>query len=55
MGVARYWSVNVGDRVAENAAFGYPDSPVIEARDLRSLTFGQMDAWFEEDEDRAHR
>ena len=51
MGEARYWSVNVGDRVAENAAFAYPDSPVIEVRDLRSLTFGQMDAWFEEDEE----
>ncbi len=51
MGEARYWSVKVGDRVAENAAFGYPDSPVVELRDLRSLNFGQMDGWFEEDEE----
>ena len=51
MGKARYWSVTVGERTAENAAFGYPDSPIMEARGLVSLSFSKMDAWFEEDEE----
>jgi uncharacterized protein (DUF427 family) len=50
-GQARFWSVRVGDRVAENAARQYPDSPVEEIRDLVRFEWEAMDAWFEEDEE----
>jgi len=52
-GDARYWTVRVGDRVAENAAWSYP-SPRPDAPDLSaylSLYWNAMDAWFEEDEE----
>jgi len=51
-GDASYWSVRVGERVAENAVWGYPD-PLDDAPPLSSyLAFywHQMDEWFEEDE-----
>ncbi|MBI3752036.1 MAG: DUF427 domain-containing protein [Chloroflexi bacterium] len=50
-GEARFWSVRVGDRLAENAARQYPDSPVEEIRDLIRFEWSAMDAWFEEDEE----
>ena len=50
-GVARFWSVRVGDRLAENAARQYPDSPIEEIRGLIRFEWGAMDAWFEEDEE----
>lgn len=49
-GTARHWSVRVGDRVAEHAAWSYPDSPIEELRDLVRFDWDAMDAWFEEDE-----
>ena len=52
-GTARYWSVRVGDRVAENVMWGY-DDPVDGARGLagyRAFYWNKMDAWFEEDEE----
>jgi uncharacterized protein (DUF427 family) len=51
-GVARYWHVRAGDRVAESAAWTYPD-PLPGSPDLRgclSLDFHSMDAWYEEEE-----
>lgn len=52
-GRARYWDVTVDDRVAERAAFTYPDEPVDERPDLRGyvgIEWDAVDAWYEEDE-----
>lgn len=51
-GDASYWSVRVGDRVAENAVWGYPD-PIDEApplADYLAFYWHKMDEWYEEDE-----
>lgn len=51
-GDASYWSVRVGDRVAENAAWGYPE-PIDSAPPLAGLIafyWREMDAWYEESE-----
>jgi uncharacterized protein (DUF427 family) len=51
-GAARYWSLRVGDRVAENAVWSYPE-PVEGAppiKDLAAMYWRALDAWFEEDE-----
>ena len=51
-GDASYWSVRVGDKVAENAAWSYPE-PIDSARPLAGLIafyWRKMSAWFEEDE-----
>ena len=53
MGDAAYWSVRVGDRVAENAVWGYPE-PLESAPGISGLVafyFDAMDAWYEEDEE----
>lgn len=52
-GDARYWTVRVGDRVAENAVWGY-DTPINGCPDLSgyvALYFDRMDRWYEEDEE----
>jgi uncharacterized protein (DUF427 family) len=52
-GDASYWSVRVGDRVAENAIWAYPE-PRENARWLRDYVacyWNSMDAWFDEDEE----
>src|SRR5215213_9913100 len=52
-GEASYWSVRVGDRVAENAMWGYPD-PIDGAPPIagyRALYWNTMDGWLEEDEE----
>jgi uncharacterized protein (DUF427 family) len=52
-GDASYWSVRVGDRVAENAVWTYED-PIAEASWLRGLASvypERMDAWLDEDEE----
>jgi uncharacterized protein (DUF427 family) len=52
-GDASYWSVRVGDRVAENAVWTYED-PLPAAEWLRGLVSvypERMDAWFDEDEE----
>jgi uncharacterized protein (DUF427 family) len=46
-GDASYWSVRVGDRVSENAAWGYPDPPWA---GYRAFYWNKMDEWLEEDE-----
>jgi uncharacterized protein (DUF427 family) len=51
-GEASYWSVRVGDRVAENAVWSYLD-PIEGAGALagyRALYWDSMDEWLEEDE-----
>ena len=51
-GEARYWSARVGDRLAENAAWGYP-APIDDAPPLAGLLafyWDAMDEWLEEDE-----
>ena len=50
-GDARYWSIRVGDRVAEDAVWGY-DEPIAGAPDLApyvALYFDRLDHWYEED------
>jgi uncharacterized protein (DUF427 family) len=51
-GNASYWTIRVGDRVAEKAAWSYlnplPDGPKI--KDYLAFYWNQMDAWYEEDE-----
>ena len=51
-GQARYWSVKVGDRVAENAVWNYPEplegAPPL--ADYLAFYWKKMDEWLEEDE-----
>ena len=52
-GDASYWSIRVGDRVAENAVWTYED-PIPEARWLKGLASiypERVDAWLDEDEE----
>ena len=52
-GSAAYWSIAVGERVAENAVWGYPE-PFGEVGGLeayRALYWNRVDRWFEEDEE----
>ena len=52
-GDARYWSIRVGDRVAENAVWGY-DEPLPGAPDLApyvAFYWDRVDHWYEEDEE----
>ena len=51
-GVATYWTVRAGDRVAENAAWSY-DAPPADGPDLNGYVafyWNEMDAWYEEEE-----
>ncbi|MDN5871998.1 MAG: DUF427 domain-containing protein, partial [Nitrococcus sp.] len=51
-GEARYWTVRVGDRLAEDALWSYPE-PLEGCPDISGLAafyWNRMDAWFEEDE-----
>jgi len=52
-GDASYWSVRVGDRVAENAVWGYPE-PIDSCPPIAGLVafyWNKMDHWYEEDEE----
>jgi uncharacterized protein (DUF427 family) len=52
-GEASYWTVRVGDRVAENAAWGYLE-PLPERTDIKghvAFYWNRMDAWYEEDDE----
>ena len=53
MGEASFWTVQVGNRVAENAAWRYesppPDGPDI--KEYMALFWNAMDAWYEEDDE----
>jgi uncharacterized protein (DUF427 family) len=51
-GEASYWTIKVGDRVAENAMWGYLD-PLPGREDIRgyrAFYWRRVDAWYEEDE-----
>lgn len=50
---ASYWTLTVGDRTEENAAWSYldPFDEVPEIKDYVSFYWKKMDAWFEEDEE----
>jgi uncharacterized protein (DUF427 family) len=53
LGKASFWTVKVGDKVAEDAAWSYPE-PISETLDLSnyiSFQWDKMDAWFEESEE----
>jgi len=47
-GTARYWSVRVGDRAAENAVWSYPQAidTVAPIRDCVAFYWNKMDAWY---------
>jgi len=52
-GDASYWSITVGDRTAENAAWGY-ERPIENAGFIEgylALYWGLVDHWFDEDEE----
>jgi len=49
-GEARFFSIAAGDRLAVDAAWQYPDSPMEGLRGLIRFDWAAMDAWFEEDE-----
>ncbi|MEX1123352.1 MAG: DUF427 domain-containing protein [Balneolales bacterium] len=51
-GEASYWTVIVGDRTSENAAWAYSDPSEHEGilSEYMAFYWKQMDAWFEEDE-----
>jgi uncharacterized protein (DUF427 family) len=50
-GTARHFSVQGGDRVVDDAAWCYADSPIEALRDRARFDWWAMDAWFEEDEE----
>jgi uncharacterized protein (DUF427 family) len=50
-GEARYFAVKAGNRIAEDAAWHYPTSPIEALRELIRFDWEAMDAWFEEDEE----
>ena len=51
-GEASYWTIRVGDRVAENAAWSYQNPPADGPQVTGYMAFywNKMDAWYEEDE-----
>jgi uncharacterized protein (DUF427 family) len=52
-GDASYWSVRVGDRIAENAVWGYPE-PIDSCPPIAgylAFYWQEMDHWYEEDEE----
>ncbi len=51
LGEASCFTVKGGGRVAHDAAWHYPESPVEELRGYVRLDWEAMDAWFEEDEE----
>ena len=52
-GDASYWTVTVGDKIAENAVWSYrtPFDEVAAIKDYVALYWNKMDAWLEEDEE----
>jgi len=52
-GTASYWSIAVGDRVSENAVWGYPEpfAEVAAIGDFVAFYWGKVDHWFEEDDE----
>ncbi|HLY45045.1 MAG TPA: DUF427 domain-containing protein [Stellaceae bacterium] len=52
-GTAAYWTLRVGDRVAENAVWGYPEpyDEVAAIGDFVAFYWDRVDHWYEEDEE----
>jgi uncharacterized protein (DUF427 family) len=50
-GEARLYDIKAGGRVAEDAAWQYPDSPFEALHDLVRFDWKAMDQWLEEDEE----
>ena len=52
-GRASYWTIRVGDKVLENAVWGYPDpyDEVPELKDFVAFYWDRIDGWYEEDEE----
>ena len=52
-GTASYWTIAVGDKVAENAVWGYPEpfEEVTAIKDFVAFYWNRVDAWYEEDEE----
>ena len=52
-GTATYWSIKVGDRIADNAAWGFlnPTDAWQTLKDYLIFEWGKMDAWYEEEEE----
>src|SRR5271157_4797005 len=52
-GTASYWTVAVGDKVVENAVWGYPEpfEEVAAINDFVAFYWNRVDAWYEEDEE----
>jgi uncharacterized protein (DUF427 family) len=52
-GTASYWSIAVGDRVSENAVWGYPEpfDEVAAIKDYVAFYWDRVDHWFEEDDE----
>jgi uncharacterized protein (DUF427 family) len=52
-GTASYRTIRVGDRISENAVWGYPDpfEEVTAIRDFVAFYWDRVDHWYEEDEE----
>ena len=52
-GTASYWTIRVGDKVSENAVWGYPDpyDEVPALKDFVAFYWDRVDGWYEEDEE----
>ncbi len=52
-GRAAYWTIRVGDKVSENAVWGYPDpyDEVPALKDFVAFYWDRVDGWYEEDEE----
>lgn len=52
-GTASYWSIAIGDRVSENAVWGYPQpfAEVAAIKDYVAFYWNRVDHWYEEDDE----
>ena len=52
-GTASYWTLRLGDKSSENAAWGYPDpfGDVVAIKDFIAFYWDRVDHWYEEDEE----
>jgi uncharacterized protein (DUF427 family) len=52
-GTASYWSIGAGDRLSENAVWGYPEpfAEVASIQDYVAFYWDRVDHWFEEDDE----
>jgi uncharacterized protein (DUF427 family) len=52
-GTAAYWTIKVGDKVSENAVWGYPEpfDEVAAISDFVAFYWDRVDHWYEEDEE----